>query len=73
MISICKWLLTKEWDKSAGSLEVRDEVTVNGEMAGEAVNVDSFWGKVVDVLRNDYKIEDEKGGVLDGTFPRAVL
>ena len=42
-------------------------------MAGEAVNVDSFWGKVVDVLGNDYNIEDEKGVVLDGTFPRAVL
>ena len=62
MVSICTWLLAKEWDKSTGSLEVGDEVTVNGEMAGEAVNVNSFWGKVVAVSGNDYKILKMRGG-----------
>ncbi|KAL7549077.1 hypothetical protein ACHAWF_012345 [Thalassiosira exigua] len=62
-VSINSWLKVSEWNQSSGLLCVGDEVTVNGELAGEPVNVQSFWATVIELLDEDeYKISD-KGGV----------
>ena len=46
-ISICDWLLPSEWNLTEGELSIGDEVTVDGEMAGEEINLSSFWGVVM--------------------------
>ena len=38
--------MTDEWNKITGELVEGDEVTVNGELAGDEINVDSFWAIV---------------------------
>ena len=53
MVSICTWLLAKEWNKTTGNLKKGDEVTGNGELSGEVVNTNSFWGKIIEVLDNN--------------------
>ena len=48
-----KWLLEIESNKITGELLVGNEVTVHGEMTGEDVNTDSFWGVTTRVLGSD--------------------
>ena len=37
-ISCVTWLVSNEWNKEAGKLEVGDEVTVFGEKSGELMH-----------------------------------
>ena len=46
-IGVWEWLDVGEWDKLVGELEVGAEVTVRGEMSGEAKAAGSFWAKVL--------------------------
>ncbi len=58
-VSIVSWLLVDEWNKDEGILEVNNEVTVNGEKAGEAFNDDAFFATITKVLGNDmYEVTD---------------
>lgn len=64
LMSVVSWLRTKEWDKVSGALAIGAEVTVNGEKAGEPVNVDSFWAqvtRVVDAEQDRYEVTDAEG------------
>ncbi|KAL7534418.1 hypothetical protein ACHAXR_005863 [Thalassiosira sp. AJA248-18] len=63
-VSIASWLLAAEWNKTSGKLKVGDEVTVFGELVGEKVNENSFWGKVTRIIDEDkelYEITDKNG------------
>jgi hypothetical protein len=59
-VAICFWLSAAEWDKKEGELSVKDEVTVYGEMAGEEINMQSFWAtvtKVIDAAAGKYEVK----------------
>ena len=64
----------KEWNKTSGSLRVGDAVTAHGELAGETINMDSFWATVSKVASNDneiYEITDANG--TKHHLPRSLL
>ena len=62
-VAVYSFLLSEEWNKTEGSLTVGDEVTVNGELAGETINPDSFWGRVKEkISESEYMIVDFEGG-----------
>lgn len=61
-ISICSWLLSEDWNEVTGKLSVGDAVTVYGELAGENINMDSFWAAVKEDIGNDsYVVKDANG------------
>ncbi|KAL7550152.1 hypothetical protein ACHAWF_013398 [Thalassiosira exigua] len=71
-VSINSWLKVSEWNKSTGLLCVGDEVTVNGELAGEPVNIQSFWATIIELMDEDeYKVCDKDG--VHNVVSRTVL
>ena len=63
-MSVTWFLLSKEWNKEEGKLPKDAKVTVDGKMAGEEVNLNSFWGQVVKVCSNGtYEVKDESGKI----------
>jgi hypothetical protein len=63
-ISCVTWLVSTEWNKEAGRLDIGDEVTVFGEKSGELIAIISFWGtvtKIIDAEAEVYEITDVKG------------
>ena len=63
-MSVTWFLLSEEWNKEEGKLPKDAEVTVDGEMAGKEVNLNSFWGQVVEVCSDGtYKVKDESGNI----------
>jgi hypothetical protein len=45
-ISIYDWVVSKEWNSTTGVIPEGGEVTVDGELAGEGINMQSYWGTV---------------------------
>ena len=73
-VSIASWLEAKEWNKTTGSLPIGAEVTVNGELTGDNVNMESFWAVVTSVDKEDknlYEVTDAEGK--KHMFPRSLL
>ena len=63
-MSVTSFLLSEEWNKEEDKLPKDAEVTVDGEMAGEEVNLNLFWGEVVEVCSNGtYRVRDESGNI----------
>ena len=63
-ISIMSWLSAAAWNKTEGELAIEDEVTVYGEMAGDPINMDSFWAtvtKVIDAATGKYEVTAADG------------
>jgi hypothetical protein len=72
--AIVHWVDKIEWNKTEGDIPVGDAVTVFGEKAGEEVNADSFWAKVIAVptmQSSDYIVEDVLGK--EHYFPRRMF
>lgn len=60
-MSICSWLQVKERNTSSESLRLGDAVTMNGELVGESVDMESIWAtitKVINVENQLNKITD---------------
>ena len=60
------WLVSTEWNKEAGKLDIGDEVTVFGEKSGELIAIMSFWGtvtKITDAEAESYEITDAEGNI----------
>ena len=67
-VMVWQWLDVVTWNKEEGRLRSGDEVTVNGEKAGEARSAGSFWAKVVSgperavgSAADTYVVEDAAG------------
>jgi hypothetical protein len=76
MMSIISFLLADEWNKIMGELAKGDEVTVNGELAGEDINMESYWAVVKQYTKDDngvetVTVEDAEGNIT--THPRSLL
>ena len=64
--------MTKEWNQTTGDLDLGSEVTVYGELSGEAINEKAFWGTVTLAYGNDlYGVTDKNG--MTHTIPRKDL
>ena len=73
-VSIVIWLEAKEWNKTKGPLPMGAEVTIHGKIAGDEVNMESFWAVVTGVDEEDetqYEVTDANGEV--HVFPRSLL
>ena len=77
-IGVWQWLDVGPWDLVVGELGVGAEVTVRGEMAGEAKAAGSFWAKVVSKVprgteeaEDSYVVEDAAGA--RSTVARSLL
>lgn len=63
---VCSWLLVAELNKTNGELPASAEASAYGELAGEPVNVNSFWALVVDVMDDDkHLVKDLSGAVFE--------
>lgn len=76
MMSIILFLLADEWNKTTGELTKGDEVTVNGELAGDDINMESYWAVVKQYTKDDngvetVTVEDAEGNIT--TQPRSLL
>ncbi len=77
-MQVWQWLDVFEWNLASGELAVGANVTVNGEMAGEARSAASFWAKVISktpllagTVDDQYVVEDASG--VKHTVARSLL
>eukprot|EP00984_Skeletonema_dohrnii_P024294 scaffold13403_cov120-Skeletonema_dohrnii-CCMP3373.AAC.1 len=75
MMAIISFLQVDAWNKTKGLLEEGDEVTVNGELAGEPIDKESFWAVVKKYSKDGdnetVTVEDADGKL--HTLPRSLL
>ena len=61
-VSVTNCFLAIEWNRVSGELLVGNELNVHGEMIGEYVNTDSFWGDTMRVIGGDkYEVKNYNG------------
>ena len=58
-ISIVSYLLVEKWDATVGALVSGDEVTIGGELAGEPINLEARWARVVRKIETVEEGKDE--------------
>ena len=63
-MSMTWFLLPEEWNKEEGKIPKDAEMTDDGKIVGEEVNLNLFWGQVVEVCSDGtYKVKDESGNI----------